>query len=57
MLMKVVTVPDFCGRSRIRKFRVSRAHVQSEIDPDYFDPPYAILEFARQNDLRRAVFV
>jgi len=41
MLMKVVTVPDFCGRSRIRKFRVSRAHVQSEIDPDYFDPPYA----------------
>ena len=40
MLMKVVTVvPIFCGRSRIRKFRVSRAHVQSEIDPDHCDSP------------------
>ena len=40
MLMKVVTgCPDICRRSRIRKFRVSRAHVQSEIDPDHFDSP------------------
>ena len=42
MLMKVVTgCPDICRRSRIRKFRVSRAHVESRLTRTIAIPPYA----------------